>query len=337
MRILKGIAITGLALLLAAAAQPVFASCGDAALLGTNVGTAKSGIWTETGLWVTPSYYVGFLPFEYEPPVTVNFSGKWWALGTGDPAGGSGDDSNTWPVANWFYYYGPGGYGSFFAGEIFGGWGQSAEIDGCIDNNPSECTCILLTDRVGDQSYFALLAAQADPTNNTFFDQPGTDGAGNAGPIVLKPTPAPTVVDSVKSGIGVDLTVSVPALSAGIYEKDSCDCSSSVQYRVFAIEVQEGGPAPTTRDLASWTELSAGPTDVGATTVVNAACDSFAAVELYVAAQLVFDPVSGGGFAGDIVSSNSTRISCGASPTLADPEPPRIKPNRPVKPRRTKG
>lgn len=337
MRILKGIGITVMALLLAAAAQPLVASCGDLAVLGTNAGptVGKSGIWTPAGQWTAPSYYAGYLPFAYEPPVSPNFEGRFWALGTGDPVQDAGDDSDTWTAENWFYYYGPGAYGSFFAGEIFTGWGASAQIDGCISNNPTGCTCVLLTDEVGGVSYSALLSAQADPTNNTFYNQPGSDGAGNAGPIILQPAPTPVVVTTAKNGIGVDVTVNVPAV-AGVYEKDGCLCAASPTYAVYVKELIEGSAPPPDRDVSGWTRLSGGNA-VGAPATVTAACDTAAGVDLYVATVVEWDAASGGGFGSSDVSDVSTRIVCGANPTLADPDYPRIKPNRPVKPRRAKG
>jgi hypothetical protein len=324
-----------MALLLAATAQPLLAACGDFATLGTNAGPdGKSGIWTAAGQWTAPSYYAGYLPFTYEPPVSPNFAGKFWALGTGNPLPGAGDDSNTWDASNWFYFYGPGGYGSFFAGEVFTGWGGSAQIDGCVPLGG--CTCMLLTDEIGGVTYSALLSAQADATNSTFFNQPGTDGAGNGGPIMLMPLATPQIVTTVKNGIGVDVTVNVPPVTAGIYQKDGCDCSGSRTYEIWAKELIEGSAPPVDRTTDGWTLLSGGNA-LGTSATAFAPCDTATGVDLYIATRVVDDPASGGGFGSDTVSDISSRIVCGSNPTLADPDQPRIKPNRPVKPRRTKG
>jgi hypothetical protein len=335
MKIFKGIAIMGALLLLAAAVQPVLASCGSATILGTaSSATSKSFIWTEGQF--APQYYPGYAPFAYTTPWTSNFAGQWWAVGTGDPAPGAGDDSNTWTVDRWAYYYGPGYYGSFFGGEIAGGWGQASQIDGCILNNPTGCTCILLTDQVGGgASAFALLSGQRDATGNTYYDQPGNDGAGNAGPIILAATPNATIVNTARNGSGVNLGVTVAPPTAGIYEKDGCNCAAGLSFRVRALELPTGSAPPDTRDVANWPVLDAALTPVGGIANVSALCDTAASVDLYVTSELVFDPASGGGFSGGIVSANSSRITCGANPTLADPVDvrPRTRPDKPMTPR----
>ena len=336
MRIFKGIAIIGTLLLIAAAVQPVLASCGSATLLGTNDQGEKSFIWNETIF--TPSYYAGYAQFDTNPPWSANFSGQWWALGSGDPAPGAGDDSNIWTVDNWTYYYANTAYGYFYGGEMFGGWGQAAVIDGCILNNATGCPCILLTDNGPDSSAFALLAGQRDATGNTWYNQPGTDGAGNNGPIIMTATPNPVIVSSVKAGTGVNLQVQVSPLAGGVYQKDGCDCTAGLQYRVLAQELPQGSAPPSTRDASQWTAISA-DTPLGAVADASAACDVAADVDLYVATELVFDPASGGGFSGGVVSANSTRINCGANPTLADPTNvrPRVRPTQPMTPRGGRG
>lgn len=334
MRIFKGTVIVGTLLLLALAVQPVMAACGNAGILGSRAADRKSYVWTE-GVF-SPQYYAQYV-FDYVPPWTSNFAGQWWGLNTGDPLPGAGDDSNTWTADNWAYFYGPGAYGSYFGGEFAAGWGQAAVIDGCYSNVPTQCTCILLTDRTADGSAFALLSGKANINGDTFYDQPGSDGAGNAGPIILRPTPDPIIVNSVKVGSGVDLQVSQAPLSGGIYEKDGCDCGGSAVFRVLAQELPTGSAPPDSRDPADWTVVSA-DTPVGGVANASAACAG-PSIDLYVATELIFDPASGGGFSGGIVSANSTRITCGTNPTLADPVDirPRVRPDRPVKPKGDRG
>ena len=336
MRIFKGIAIIGTLLLLAAVVQPVFASCGSATLLGTKADANNASfIWNENTF--VPSYYAGYAPFSTNPPWTANFSGLWWAVGTGDPAPGAGDDSNVWTVDNWAYYYVNSAYGYYYAGEIFGGWGQAAVIDGCILNNPTGCTCILLTDNGPDSSAFALLSATRDATGNTFFNQPGSDGAGNNGPIIMSSTPNPLIVNSVRNGSGVDLAVQAVG-GGGIYMKDGCACDAGMSFRVLAQELPSGSAPPSDRDSDAWQVLDPALTPMGGTANVNAACAA-ADVDLYVTVETIFDPASAGGFSGGIVSANSSRISCGTNPTLADPVDvrPRVRPDRPVKPKGGRG
>ena len=290
MRIFKGTVIVGTLLLLALAVQPVLASCGAAAVLGTAASlTTKS--YVHTGGYFVPQYYNNYV-FAYNPPWSPNFAGQWWALGTGDPAPGAGADSSTWSdvVSRWGYFYGPGAsYGSYFPGEIAGGWGQSAEIDGCIsDAGASACTCFALSDDDGSNTSLALLGSTANGNLDTFYDQPGTDGAGNAGPIILLPLVAPAVTNTVKNGDGVDVTIDV-AMPTGIYMKDGCDCGAGMSYNIVAIELPQGTGPPTTRDPAAWTTISTAPTAVGTPGTATATCTSSADVELYVSYELIYD------------------------------------------------
>jgi hypothetical protein len=323
-------------LFLAVALQPAEAACGSIGILGTRAATGPSFIWTEGQF--TPGYYPGYPPFDpaVTAPVTPAFDGIFWALGTGDPVSGPGDDSDTWTAsaAGWFYFN-PSYFGGAYAGEVFTGWGASAEIDGCILLNPTGCTCMLLTDEDGVNGYMALLAAERDAGGSTFFDQPGLDGAGNASPIVLQAIPAPTITNTIRRpSLDLDITVTVPPVVAGLYQKAPCDCTEGLAYKVLAVQQTRGLAPPSTRDAAAWVELDLpgtlpqGATPVGTAVTVESLCGA-TNTDVYVATQLVFDTVSGGGFPATVVSANSTRIECG--PQIAEPEPlrPKVRPDAP--------
>jgi hypothetical protein len=283
--------------------------------------------------------YVPGPPFDYYagiPPVSPNVQATFWALGTGNPIVGPGADAGSYtvPAFPWLYFYA--GY-SNFAAQINSGWGLSSFIDGCIqDNGPLACTCVLITDHDGADSYFALVSnAGAPGTWDTILTQPGNDAAGNAGPIILRPIPAPTILNAARktASFDLDLTVTVPMPAAGIYQSGgSCECGP-VGYKVKQQIVLRGSPPPTTRD-AGWTDMTL--VGGGAQPLLGTAMGSPVALEslcgatdqdVYIAAELIFDS----GFVAPVVSKNATRIECG--PNIAEPERPRFRPGSQQPPR----
>lgn len=350
MRMLSRVSILAIAtLLVAVAAQPADAACGNLSPIGTRAGSCVTNpelcsfIWTQDVF--NPSYAPGYAPFWYaadaRPPVTSAFAGIFWKAGTGDPTVGLGDDSGAYDfvASGGFYYYAVppyGGYnGSYYAGELFVTWSNPA-VDGCIGS--LACDCVLLTDQNMGTGYFAALGALADTTGATFVNQPGSDGAGNGGPIILTPIPKPGITASVRvpdggGGFDVDLTVSVPAMTGGVYVKDGCPCMPT-GYRVYEQVLDRGAAPPMDRSLMGWAPAQLpgggdpGVIPVGAATTIRSTCGTIDR-DVYLATQLVFDS----GFTTDIVSGNATRIECG--PNLADPIDVDQKP-RPVRDRTPK-
>lgn len=334
MRTLTRLTMAALAtlLVLVAAAPNAQAACATLSPIGTVGGNGSSFIWTEGQF--SPSYYAGYPPLMYSadaaPPVTAAFTGVFWKQGTGDPTAGLGDDSGSydWTNAGGFYYaaYPPSGpyYGYYSAASIFATWSGSG-VDGCIGTNA--CDCVLMTDVVGNESRFAIAGALAGATGTTDLSQPGNDGAGNAGPIVLVPVPGPMITGSVRDAGTFDasLTVMVPAAAGGVYVKDGCNCGPT-GYKVLQQVLARGSMPPSSRNAADWTEpaLDAGGaqpvTPLGGSVTIRSLCGA-SDTDVYLTTQLFFDS----NFSASVVSGNSTRVECGTN--LADPAP--IKPERP--------
>jgi hypothetical protein len=343
MRRVNRIAIAAIATLLIAALGPAAqAACGGTPLLTTHDGRA-SYIWTQD-VFVPQYYGAGYPPLMYpgNPPVTSDFSGVFWALGTGDPTLGLGDDNGTHGSADWFYYNSYPVYSIYHAGQIFTNWGEST-IDGCILNagatnglDGDECTCILLSDQDGADGYFAIASAMVDGGGHTYFDMPGSDGNGNAGPIILVPIPRPfiTLADTNFATRDVDLTVTIAPFAGGVYDRDGCACGPE-GFKVYQMLIPRGDPPPDDRDTAQWTEMAlagggAQPvTPFGSSVTVASTC-GFANHDVYLAAQLVFDS----GFGSAVVSRNSIRVECG--PTFAEPLEPVSRRDFPRRPTRSR-
>jgi len=170
------------------ALTPVQAVCGGNPQILTRSGAGTSASFVFGSTWAN-SYYAGYAPFGTTgaAPISANAEATFWALGTGNPIAGPGDDAGlyTFPTYSWMFYnatyYGNQWYGA----EINSGWGLHSAIDGCITNAGAlACTCVLITDDDGTTGYFAI-ASNAGVINtwDAFLTQPGTDPAGNFNPI----------------------------------------------------------------------------------------------------------------------------------------------------------
>jgi hypothetical protein len=318
-----------LLLLVGAAVQPVQAACTFPGILSTTLDAA-----TDASQIMTDSFYANSNPSPYGypgsfysytgPPIdTGSLTAVWWALGTGDPAIGAGDDNGSWDASRWITFYsGQGPGGTFYYGATFAtGW-SAGEVDGCIANNATGCNCMLLTQQApGDVARFALLSQAATPAGDAFFVLPG-----NA-PILMVPIPSPQIVSSTRdANLDLTVTASLPSPGAGVYQLGGCDCNLS--YRIREIVQTRGLSPPTSRDAADWGGVQ-NPVDAADTTSsIFSACGA-TNTDVYLATELVPDPASG--FTSPLVSELATRIECG--PTLADPTPdkdrvPKAKPYR---------
>lgn len=308
MRISSKLAIAATALLAVAAFAPAaFGACGSATLLPT-----PGPVFMQGSDQCTYCYAAGGFT-----RLTTAPGGKFWSLGTGNPTIGSGDDNGAFGPDSWIY-------GNGFAGYNYGAqlptfatsWTASGLIDGCINNaGPAgtTCTCMLIEDQFAGVGYFALLSDRSSADLNNF------DFSHAGGSVELYPIPKARITNTVRENDdSVTLTID-PVVAGGIYENENCDCGI-VAYKVFKQEVGQGDPAPGDRALGSgWVEL-VGSTPFGTAANVNVACTG----DLYIAAQLLMAD----GFATDLVSANSTKVSC--DPNLADP----VQIDRPVPGRR---
>ncbi|MCP3979627.1 MAG: hypothetical protein GY716_09895 [bacterium] len=328
LRLGTAIAFTAVVL---AIATPALAVCGSyGPLTSIPQSGGRSYIWNEDVF--TPQYFDHYV-YGYTPPVTENLYGVWWRLGTGNPVEGLGDDSGTFDVigSGAVYFYGPSpGYYTYYGGLLFTGWGANPNIDGCVQQADS-CTCLLLVDQTGDHMQMALLAARSDATLTTEFAQPGTDGGGNAGPIVLRRIPKPQIVGVARVFPGEIEIALVQHPLPGIYDTGDCNCEEGAMFSIYSQEVQRGSPPPSTRDLSAWT-YETNPVPLGQVThLLTHAC--FSDADVYLAAEILFTTTEDGAFSTQRVTTNSTRIECG--PNHVD-MPDTIRPkreNRPLTPR----
>mgnify|MGYP003571918905 FL=1 len=346
MRILNRIAIAAvLALFLTAALTPVVeAACSAPVSIGTTSVDGKSFIWSAATFVPTYNGYPNYAPYSTgagNTTVSPAFEGVFWSAGFGDPTIGLGDDNGAFaPSDGWFYYRGYGApYYFYYAAEIFTTWAALPSIDGCLLNGgggTETCTCVLLTDQDGADGFYAMVSNRTNIGSDTFLNQPGNDGNGNAGPIILQPVPKTFIEgNSWSPATGdIELTVNVSG-DPGNYNLDpTCNCGP-IGYRVVQQQLTRGSAPPDTRDAAAWTPVDlvgGAPQPVngnplGASVTVQSLCGLAEDKDVYLATQLVFDS----GFDATVVSGNSTRIECG--PTIAEPNQPsrpRIRPGSPV-------
>ena len=304
---------TVLIVLAAFVPRPAGAACGSPILLDT-LGEAlvSNPDWCATG-------GAGCYDFQSGPPVSPAITGVFWALGTGDPVVGAGDDNgafsgglqpgDSWikqvsEVFNDLYHYPAfltlkGGDFGFQSGNPVN-W--SLPVDGCVENaGPDPCTCVLLSDDWNNIGYFALLGSKRSPN----FD------LSTGGDIVLAPIPVATVVGATRTPGTEDALLDVRAAPAtgGDYVKDGCACESG--FRVFGQLVPLGAAPPTDRSTG-WFPLTnvdgtpQGPTPVGGVATVLADCDPQRDEDLYLAIVVTGDS----GFETPVVSGNSGRVAC---------------------------
>jgi hypothetical protein len=283
MRKLSKITImVGIALTIMIMVQPVFAAC-----------TSVRGVSTTYiygGSANTPTYYA---------------DAAFWALGSGDPVVGAGNDSGSL------------GYGLFAVvpntyGYISTHWGTPG-VDGCIDattapvpcNTAGCCTAILISDSdtVTDQGYFLFMTIQAD----NFANYVG-------GSATMAPVPKPNITASTRVGTtGVNVTVRCPLqaeVAAGLALDPGCNDTVLTGCRTYAQAVARGASPPATRDLSAWAAVGSGAA-AGGTEILPLTCAG--EEDLYVTQSLVFDSGYELAFGGE----NSTRVECG--PNVANP------------------
>jgi hypothetical protein len=91
MRSSRRIAITAVAaLIMITSLTPIEAACGSNPLIRTRTGPGTEASFILGSSWAH-SYYAGYPAFGSMPPISPNADATFWALGTGDPAIGPGD------------------------------------------------------------------------------------------------------------------------------------------------------------------------------------------------------------------------------------------------------
>ena len=341
---------------LSGALQPTHASCASSSTI-TTTGPAGQSFIVNTAFQNFPiiagvtyagtgpygPYVYSFdplfpVPTPLSPAATISF----WALGSGDPAIGIGDDNGAYDLiaGGGFSYTGSlptstfGGY--LQAGTIATNW-NDPNVEGCLFNagataafDGDECTAVLLSDQDGSVGEFALVTAQVGASGSTSLSQPGSDGFGNSSPIILKPLPAPTVTDPELDGeidgiiiqanddLVVELTL--PAPTEGLYEDPACGSAAS-GFRIFHYTVPRGSMPPTDATIVSggWllpdlaSGFPQGVTPLGTAVRVHIPCGA-SNTDVYLGAQLVFDS----GFATSVIGPRpSNPADVGGAPCVA--------------------
>lgn len=159
----------------------------------------------------------------------------------------------------WFSYVSnPWDYDTDYAGSIGTDWSSSDKIDGCLFASGAtpgfdgdECTVVLLADQADGEGYFAVLSSRVEADGSTYLDQPGADGAGNGGPIVLQPIPKPFITDTrfVDQDAVLLVSTAAPVLPEESILLQSPDCDSGVLagYRIYAWKNDLGVAPPVDR------------------------------------------------------------------------------------------
>lgn len=318
-------------LLVASMAQPVSASCSPIAAPLTNGTLSHEGSsiyrynWPVALSYGNCSYASCGIDISYDMPALdlATLQGVFWAIGSGDPTFGPGDDNGSFAVQGWITQLDSPGF--YYSANILSpeggvGWGTGAGIDGCVLNSltANRCTCMMLTQNGSDGPQFAVFSAKADVSARSEFVYPG-----NAA-IEFCPVPVPEVVNSVRDNLTHDLTMDVRATaSCGIYYKDGCDCGVKFLVKEFVRPRGMVG-SPGTNDPADFTSLTdSAPQDSGVVDSVQSLCGA-SNNDVWLATQIVADGVWNSG----LVSAPSTKIECG--PNLANPDDPQKKKPFPV-------
>lgn len=306
----------------AAMLQPVEAACSSARLF-------SSGYLYTPGC--SGDYYNAGGPRcggadDKSPSMSQAATGVFWAVGSGNPAVGPGNDNGAFPFdgqnpasagAGWAKISVAYGYG--YPTYVSSTWAADGRIDNCVDAAPNKCMAILaMDDVVGDTittGAFALMTADPDGLGN--YEFPGA---------VLTTVPALRITGSVRTGGGTGVDVSVDGISLADIESGlQLGCSSTGElvqgYQVFARETGRGD-APPSNDTGDWTPVG-GVNGLGQGTTVSVACTG--ENDVWIAAAIVFDS----GYANQVVVGNpqtdlgeALRVECGAN--LAEPDGLRI-------------
>jgi hypothetical protein len=326
------LALVATVLVLAAlAAPPAEAACALARLItGFNVSTGERsyihtpGVCPGGGGTCAPPYYFS---------VTGAIRGDFWGVGYGDPfAVLSGIDNGSFDVGTFGTYIDPdnGWITSsdfYYPAEINTSWASAGTIDGCIDSIIGQrCTAILLSDKVGDQSFFAFITEAANVGGNYIFTR-----AGGA-PVTLAPVPNVGITGSTRLGpTQVQLTIAPPfgaspGPAEGFYLDSACaGVGTPTGWRVRSQSAPgHGNASPTGRDVANWGTSLGTATNFGSSQTVTASCTGDQ--DIWLAYTILYDS----GLELSYVGGNSSRVECGANLAEPDDRPtgPQIVPDR---------
>ena len=275
----------------------------------------------------------GCYDFESGPPVSQNMKGVFWAVGSGNPATGLGNDcgifcggfgatdfwlkQNSATFTQGLYHY-PAwlslklGYNYVTGPPVT--W-SAPDADGCgPSGSPPQqvCTCFMVTDEWNGAGYFATLCAQSDVLGNTRYP---------AGEVIrLAPVPKPLVTQSVRDQLTGDVTATVGLANSdgnpntpaeGVYSFDGCP-SGLQGFRVFGAVVPRGAtPSPGQFvELPRADGSPQGNNGFGSQVSVRADCNPGSEQDLYLATKVIGEgatPFATG------TSGAHTRVPCGSN------------------------
>ena len=341
---------------LAAGLQPAEAACG----LGYVVNSVNSNGATRLFTPGNP-FDVGNLDRANNYP-----NASFWSLGYGNTAsavppnndsgtnsGGTSFYAGTGGSSNWFEmgYYGAGSYlGDYYNSAHW----QYPGTDGCIDFDgtngnhsnagafdTAQCNVVLVDDDDDAGTGYFLLASQSPSAGGDYFMNLAL--TGGAGTVNLSPIPVPQITGSSSvSALVKNLTVVVPCPvgpAQGVYANclpgDNTLLNNGIGVQLYStttgVNLPPGGAR--SRDLPSvvavsdggnpsgWAPLAGGAGACGAPLAVTVSCVSDSSI--WLCASLVAD----GDFETGNCSGNAVRVDCG--PTLANPDEPVIKRDKP--------
>lgn len=335
---LSKVAIAAVAgLVVAAVGAPANAGCpGSQILDATFQYLVSNPNWGGAGGDGSCAYY-GCYDSESGPPVSQGMRGVYWAVGSGNPVVGLGNDSGIFsggflatdfwlkqvsvPLTNGLYQYpawlslklGP----NYAVGPPVT-W-SAPDADGCgpAGSPPAQvCTCFMLTDEWDGAGYFATLCAQSDVLGNTRYD-PGQT-------IRLAPVPQALITSSARDVATGDVTLSVglrnsdgnpDSAAEGVYSFDGCP-SGLQGFKIFGAIVPRGAtPTPGQFvELPRADGTAQGTTGFGAQVAVRGDCNPASEQDLFLAVKVIGEgptPFTTG------TSGASARVPCGAN--LATP------------------
>lgn len=339
---LSKVAIVAVAgLVVAAVGVPANAGCPGSQLLDATFQYMVSNPnWGGTAGGNGSCGSAGCYASESGPPVSPAMRGVFWALGSGNPATGVGNDSGIFTggfLATDFWL--KAGRGTFPLGEYYYQAFLSLKIgpyyttgapvtwsapdaDGCGPGGTPpliSCTCFMLSDVWAGAGYFATVCGKSDQLGNTFMNF-GQD-------IKLAAVPTPKVNTSARDTVSGDVTLSVglkggdgnpDSPAEGVYTIAADGCGSGLAgFRVFGAVVPRNG----TPNQAQFVQLPRADgtaqvtTPFGGQVAVKADCNPALDQDLYLATQVVGEGATP--FTALFLSGRSTRVPCGAN--LADP------------------
>lgn len=250
--------------------------------------------------------------------VTSNFNATFWALGSGDPTPGAGNDSGGFSVGDWVRSY-P-GYPAYLRGH----WAADPRIDGCIDDAELLKTVVLFSDidPQTQEGVFAVVELSADRLRNYVFDPNAGDhepspmhgaGAPSQQAIRLVPIPSPTIVHASMSGPGeLEVLAHIGSVAREGFYAAATDALVK-GYRLFYRSQSNSPATPDDRRRSSdWTlakpladEQRNEAIEIDSPLQFRIACQPGSEVRL--AASLVFDS----GFELPVLSADAKGVVCG--------------------------